>query len=965
MSQITENDNINNTDSLLLRSLSALSSEFQVAAPQVIPSSPQSQIFEKYINHEITEYNGLPTIEIPLYEIKTKGLIIPITLSYHASGIKYMQYDGDIGAGWSIGALGYRVTRQIKGASDFDTKINKIETRQDYNESGLYYSNDRRITDGFLLGLTIDSENPHNNAVSGVQAGVRSKITWRDGEYDRFTYNVPTSGGNFILKDRTERSVVLMDEKQDKIHIEKDNCHITDISGIEYFFGGTADDGTELIEREVMTNHETAWVLKEIKTPMNESIRFKYKKYKPQTNRNANDRYYSLTAHEAPTYHYSPALFHPDYRYLHKNEDGVKFSHSGSNPPYGYGELLFLEEIETDNILVQLKREKYFQSQYEDYNIPYMLKKIIIKDKLSNKVIKEITFNSQVLPTQVNTALGYKGTPSHLTLSSVLVDDKKYEMEYYAPPSNYQYAYPDQWNNYNFNSEYAKSGKKLFLHTEFLEEELKQKGTSNLDSGGELKDIMGKLKDTKHEDYFADRSVDEFNVISFSLSRIKYPTGGYTAYVYEPHKLGNNKGGGLRIQKIVSKFDDDTAPLISEFKYRNGTSNFDLDYKCFMSTSFSMSHNHLYELIFNGSLPPPESGLGTGAGDWFTPVYSHRTYSMNPVGDLSLSEYKIYYKNVDIYQYDENGEKYNGKKSLQFKLPTRPMTDFYEGVYFRSLGYYFAKEKGIANSFDGEKPVIDTVSYFDNSDNLIKLEAYEYEKIEEEVYEGLKAKKNVSSSGGEMPLYPEQPYYSTIYDSPQSDYYHVSSYVDYMSYKITTGSHLLTSKTTTTYTPTGNISYTESYDYNDQYQIKKISLKDNNSDIINTNDFRYPQDFAAGNNIYHQMVDKNMISPVIEKTYKQGVKGLKKLKTEYIVHSDMHLPGLTKVSFGDSESIEITYDKYDEKGNILQYTTKDGMSTTILWGYNYQYPVAEIRNATYDYLMNSMNPGEKNLLKTC
>jgi hypothetical protein len=56
--------------------------------PVVLPSSPQSQIFEKYLNHEIAEYNGLPEISISLYEIEVRGLKIPVTLNYHASGIK-------------------------------------------------------------------------------------------------------------------------------------------------------------------------------------------------------------------------------------------------------------------------------------------------------------------------------------------------------------------------------------------------------------------------------------------------------------------------------------------------------------------------------------------------------------------------------------------------------------------------------------------------------------------------------------------------------------------------------------------------------------------------------------------------------------------------------------------------------------------------------------------------------------
>ena len=86
---------------------------------QIIPASPQAQSFQKYLNHQITEYNGLPEIDIPLYELKIKGLTIPVTLSYHASGIRYKQYDGEVGAGWSLNAGGYRVSRTINGRDEF------------------------------------------------------------------------------------------------------------------------------------------------------------------------------------------------------------------------------------------------------------------------------------------------------------------------------------------------------------------------------------------------------------------------------------------------------------------------------------------------------------------------------------------------------------------------------------------------------------------------------------------------------------------------------------------------------------------------------------------------------------------------------------------------------------------------------------------------------------------------------
>lgn len=43
----------------------------------------------------------------------------------------------------------------------------------------------------------------------------------------------------------------------------------------------------------------------------------------------------------------------------------------------------------------------------------------------------------------------------------------------------------------------------------------------------------------------------------------------------------------------------------------------------------------------------------------------------------------------------------------------------------------------------------------------------------------------------------------------------------------------------------------------------------------------------------------------------------------------------------------LMYNSYDTRGNPLQVTQADGVSTSYVWGYSGQYPVAEVRNATY------------------
>lgn len=46
-------------------------------------------------------------------------------------------------------------------------------------------------------------------------------------------------------------------------------------------------------------------------------------------------------------------------------------------------------------------------------------------------------------------------------------------------------------------------------------------------------------------------------------------------------------------------------------------------------------------------------------------------------------------------------------------------------------------------------------------------------------------------------------------------------------------------------------------------------------------------------------------------------------------------------------STEVTYNQYDNKGNILQYTTKTGVPTAIIWDKSQTQPIAKVEGATY------------------
>lgn len=104
----------------ILLSLSVLCAFAQNAISQSNPIVPlpaeQAELF-KYNSQPVNMMTGTPEIAYPLYEVNTGKIRVPITLSYHASGIKVSQRATSVGLGWTIMAGG-GIARQIKGIED-------------------------------------------------------------------------------------------------------------------------------------------------------------------------------------------------------------------------------------------------------------------------------------------------------------------------------------------------------------------------------------------------------------------------------------------------------------------------------------------------------------------------------------------------------------------------------------------------------------------------------------------------------------------------------------------------------------------------------------------------------------------------------------------------------------------------------------------------------------------------------
>ncbi|WP_163410244.1 DUF5977 domain-containing protein [Flavobacterium ajazii] len=119
--------------------------------------------------------------------------------------------------------------------------------------------------------------------------------------------------------------------------------------------------------------------------------------------------------------------------------------------------------------------------------------------------------------------------------------------------------------------------------------------------------------------------------------------------------------------------------------------------------------------------------------------------------------------------------------------------------------------------------------------------------------------------------------------------------------------------------------------------------------------YLYPTDSEmSGESFVSELISKNRIgTPLAVRSY--NTNKLSDQKTVYAKDastSNLLLPKYVYANKGadaidSTKDKKVTYDQYDDKGNILQYTLESGMPVSIIWGYNKTQPVAKIENAVY------------------
>jgi YD repeat-containing protein len=137
--------------------------------------------------------------------------------------------------------------------------------------------------------------------------------------------------------------------------------------------------------------------------------------------------------------------------------------------------------------------------------------------------------------------------------------------------------------------------------------------------------------------------------------------------------------------------------------------------------------------------------------------------------------------------------------------------------------------------------------------------------------------------------------------------------------------------------------------------VTKVEEHNSKSNIISTT-YAYPTDFSAIAP-YNTMETLNIVSPVIQET--QAINGAMTMikRNKFKNWSGTVFAPETissQTASQNNEDIRIRYLRYDDFANPIELQLENGPTTTYLWGYNKQFPIAQVLNSDYQSVSNAL-----------
>ncbi len=1004
----------------LFYSVSYAQSIADINSPKILPPFPDAAALGKYAQIPVDKSTGIPSISIPLYEIKTSRFTLPISLSYHASGVKVDETASWVGLGWSLNAGGV-VSRSIIGVADDGPA-------------------------GFLNIPIPTAQTLFNNfhADSLYMENVASNIS--DSQPDNFFYNFANQSGAFVF-DAVTKAPILIPYKPLKIAFTPGTLTaasaftILDEQGNLFYFNDTE------ISYSGATNGATgitSWYLsKMISADKSDTVKFSY----TQDPAIFTDNSYSFSQNIGPLgangalwnlvsttntshgtqIHLSSIQFRggkvdfisktgrkdngqvsldsvivSNYDYNLKKYNRLKsfnmiagyFHTTIPNPPLPYNAnhdslsmyRLRLDGVsENDQNKVSIKTHSFIynstmlpplhnfgQDTWGYYNGVWSNQTLLRTQQVVSSNGNQATGSQQnVVYTIAGGGLGADRSVSPTSMQAGILQQITYPTkgysvftyepnQYIAPavttvaPSATSVGVFQDTSFVSFTPAFANpaqtSGQLIFhihitknVQTSFVR--INQgstniytyngNSTTDVDTDVPLTVTAGVTYQLMAVSY---DSIDKTIVSTLPVSAIS------TTFSVTGAPVLNNVGG-LRI-RYIKNYDNTGAAISTEtYKYGNGESGGGV----FLSSSSLLvqESQHYYQFPYGNNGQPS--------------LQTESTFSNSSIYALSsLSGSPVAYDWVTVYHGDTIRNA--GKSTYQYTItpdsilsyteppinPPTPQTAYDSVTRKYFLGWGTDPDgrggvngiKPIPRLWQNGEPIAET-HYANNGSGqytAVQSKTTKYNLFFRSAGRGLFLQFLLEFSG-----------------APRSSYnmYMNSNDFDFYDYPISNGSRLPTQTITTNYGTDGTaLTDTTKYYYNNLSHMYPTSIRSYNGkgDSL-LKQVKYPQDMVAAGldptGIYAAMVSANIISPVIQFTDSKNGTQMEQSVTNYASTSGIINPSTVSLQvMANTAETRLNYQKYDSgNGNLLTVSKQGGPPVSYIWGYNGEYPVAEVKNA--------------------
>ncbi|MCH2197123.1 hypothetical protein, partial [Kordia sp.] len=245
-----------------------------------VPNSPEAEAFTKYGEVPVDMYTGNPNIGVPIYEYKGKELALPIRLTYDASGVKVEQLATQSGLGWNLN-VGGRISRIVNGfPDDFNSAFPEYKTLWDddiqqkmlsYIQENTHFATEQEVED-YLYFLKYINNNKYDTQPDYFSLNVI-------GVNDYIVFDVETRQPKTLYNPRIKveftqniasdaiTSWVVTNEDGTKFYFEE--FEETIFNGDDYFIN-TSGSGTQ--PYGLTKNYNSSWVVTRIESANKKDI---------------------------------------------------------------------------------------------------------------------------------------------------------------------------------------------------------------------------------------------------------------------------------------------------------------------------------------------------------------------------------------------------------------------------------------------------------------------------------------------------------------------------------------------------------------------------------------------------------------------------------------------------------------------------------------------------------------------